>query len=183
MSTKKRRPDMFYFAYGASMNETQISARCHKPKAIAIARLADHKLAFFGHSETWDGGEETVTSQPGETLFGVVYQLSSSDSDLFDSCQGDRQDGTGAYFHSPAEVIGEDGKTYPVLLYKKTEQGLPQSPSTEHLAFIIAGATAHGLPQGYIDDLKKIESQKANYPVPVKDKVNILSLQVMSCDC
>ena len=57
MSTKKRRPDMFYFAYGASMNETQISARCHKPKAIAIARLADHKLAFFGHSETWDGGE------------------------------------------------------------------------------------------------------------------------------
>ena len=71
---------------------------------VATARLADHRLGFYGYSPIWDGGLETVLPAPGREVWGVVYALSFSDADSLDTWQGVRLNGTGTYFHYPAEV-------------------------------------------------------------------------------
>ena len=66
MSSVQARDHHLYFIYGSNLLPGQMAARCGKPEALAIARLAGHRLAFFGHSAMWDSGEATVIRQPGE---------------------------------------------------------------------------------------------------------------------
>jgi gamma-glutamylcyclotransferase len=157
---------LYYFAYGSNLNHRQMRARCASPRVVAVARLAEHQLAFFGHSVIWDGAEETVLSAPGQQLWGVVYDLSPSDRERLDDAQDARLDGSGAYFHQPATVTDQAGRSYSVLLYKKDSQGAPQKPSQEYLGFIVQGAVEHGLPADYIDQLRAIQAKPAGYAVP-----------------
>jgi gamma-glutamylcyclotransferase (GGCT)/AIG2-like uncharacterized protein YtfP len=162
--------ELYYFAYGSNMNKEQISARCFDPKVVAVAKLADHQLTFFGHSPVWDGGEETVVPAPGHDVWGVVYELSSSDRGRLDDVQDARMDGSGGYFHSPARVTGEAGDEYKVLLYKKTSQGTPQKPSQECLNFIVQSAVDRELPSAYVETLRGMEAKKAEFAVPRQRK-------------
>jgi hypothetical protein len=162
--------EMYYFAYGVNMNQQHISALCSKPKVVAVAKLADHRLAFYGYSAIWDGARETVVPTPGHEVWGVVYDLSSTDREHLDDAQDARMDGSGDYFHSPVRVTGQQGELYPVLLYKEAKQGIAEKPSQEYLDFIIAGAVDRGLPTAYVEALRAIESKKAKYAVPRQKK-------------
>jgi hypothetical protein len=162
--------ELYYFAYGSNMNEEQMRARCSSPKVIAVSKLPDHQLAFFGYSAVWDGAEESVIPALGQDVWGVVYDLSSSDRERLDDSQDARLDGSGDYFHSPAKVTDQQGKVYTVLLYKKDNQGTPQKPSQEYLNFIVQGAVDHQLPSDYVEQLRGMESKKAGFAVPRQKK-------------
>jgi hypothetical protein len=162
--------ELFHFAYGSNMNKEQILARCSKPTVVAAAKLADYRLAFFGYSVIWDGAEETVVPASGQEVWGVIYDLSSSDRDRLDDSQDARLDGSGAYFLSPARVTDIEGKIYKVLLYKKDSLGIPQKPSQEYLNFIVQGAVDHELPSAYVATLQGMESKKADFVVPRQRK-------------
>jgi hypothetical protein len=165
------KPDeLFYFAYGSNMNKEQISARCAKAKVVAVAKLSDFQLAFFGHSVVWDGAEETVVPSPSHDVWGVVYQLSASDQERLDDAQGARLDGSGPYFHFPATVTAADGSSYSVLLFKKDSLGRRLKPSQEYLSFIAQGAADRELPAAYVEALRTMESAKAKYTVPRANK-------------
>jgi len=173
------------FSYAANMNPGLIASRCFKPELHVVARLPGHTLAFFDYSKRWDGGAATLISSPGEDLWGIVYRLSFWDTERLDSWLDVRLDGTGAYFLLPAEVIGVDGATYPVLLYRKFYHGGPrQPPSEEYLETILAGAVARGLPAPYIEKLRQIETQKATFPVPrIFEHEQSPTFGSVSCDC
>jgi cation transport regulator ChaC len=158
--------ELRYFAYGSNMNKAQIHARCARPEAIAVARLPHYQVAFFGYSKTWDGAVETVIPAPGQEVWGVIYDLSFSDRDRLDVWQDVRLDGTGAYFHYPVRITDTEGTTHTVLFYKKDRLESPQPPSREYLDFIVQGAIERGLPASYIEELRRMESKKAAYPVP-----------------
>jgi hypothetical protein len=158
--------ELLYFAYGSNMNAEQIATRCVKPRKIAAARLPRHTLAFFGNSKTWDGGQETVVPSSGHDVWGVVYQLSSLDSDRLDVWQDARIDGTGAYFHYPAHVLDREGRRHTVLFYKKDMLGESHRPSREYLDFIIRSAEQRELPLEYIAELRRIAATPASFPVP-----------------
>ena len=151
------------------MNPAQIAARCCKPEIVAIARLADYRLAFFGHSRVWDSGEAAVIRHPGDEVWGVVYRLSLSDADALDAWQDVRLDGSGTYFLCPVDVVAADGVRYRALIYKRDLCGEPQLPSDAFIDHIVAGAVAHEVPADYLARLKRIETRKASYPVPRKD--------------
>jgi hypothetical protein len=166
--------EIYYFAYGANMNKKQIKEICSSPRVVDVAKLADHQLAFFGHSAVWDGAEETVIPASGHEVWGVVYDLNSRDRDHLDDAQDARMDGSGACFHSPASVTSPDGKRYAVLLYKAAGHGVAhgaeQKPSREYLDFIVAGAVDHKLPADYVEALRAVDSTKAKYAVPRQKK-------------
>ena len=69
----------WYFAYGSNMNLQQIRSRCSRPVALAVARLANHRLAFYGHTNIWDGAMETVEPEPCHEVWGVIFRLSRLD--------------------------------------------------------------------------------------------------------
>jgi hypothetical protein len=174
---------ILHFAYGADMNPQQIAARCSWAKAVAVARLPDHALAFHGHSETWDGGDEAMVPCLGQDLYGVVYRLSLSDADSLDAAQGVRLNGTGSYFHYPAEVIAVDGSSYGVVLHKKDVLGAVRCPSRDYLDHIVAGAEFHGLPSAYVNRLRRTETRPARYPVPLRPSEQFRILSTSSCAC
>ena len=173
--------ELYYFAYGSNMNEEQMRARCSSPKVIAVSKLPDHQLAFFGYSAVWDGAEESVIPALGQDVWGVIYELTPSDKDKLDDCQDALFDGTGDYFHSPAKVSDQEGKVYSVLLYKKAKLGTPQQPSQEYLNFIVQGAVDHQLPSDYVEQLRGIESKKARFVVPRPRKTSREALPGDEC--
>lgn len=178
---KQRPGELYHFAYGSNMNVEQIRKRCSVPRAVAVAKLADHRVAFFGYSGVWDGAMETVIAAPGREVWGVVYALNFADRESLDAWQDVRIDGTGAYFHYPAEVTDTKGRVHSVLFYKKDILGDPQKPSREYLDFIVQGAIEHGLPAAYIEGLRQIESKKADYKVP-RYKTSGLGF-ILNTDC
>ncbi len=182
MNVFQARDHHLYFIYGSNMNPAQLVTRCASPKVLAIARLAGHRLAFFGHSALWDGGEATVVRHPGEEVWGVVCKLSFRDADALDTWQGVRLDGNGSYFLYPSVVVDAKGDSYPVQFYRKDYCGETRKPSEEYLAHIVAGAVAQGLPADYIERLKRIETRKAGYPVPRKDLGDRSFLLTRACD-
>jgi hypothetical protein len=157
---------LLYFIYGANMYPGQILSCCATPRVVATARLADHRIGFFGHSSVWDGGLETVTPSPGHEVWGVVYELSFSDADSLDAWQGVRLNGTGSYFHFPAEVTDAHGVVYAVLLYKKDILEAPREPSRPYLDRIVQGACEYGLAAEYIETLRRMASRPPAYAVP-----------------
>jgi len=183
MAIHQDRKSILHFAYGADMNPQQIAARCSWAKAIAVARLPDHALSFHGHSEIWDGGEEAMVAKPGQDLYGVVYRLSLSDADSLDAAQGVRLNGTGSYFHSPAQVISADGSRFEVVLHKRDVLRAFACPSRDYLDFIVAGAVSRGLPEHYVDLLRQTPTREARYPVPRRPTEFLRVLSGASCAC
>jgi gamma-glutamylcyclotransferase (GGCT)/AIG2-like uncharacterized protein YtfP len=158
--------DLYHFAYGPYMSREHIAPLCSNAKVVAIARLPHHQLAFFGHTPVWDGAEETVIPAPDQEVWGVIYDLKSSDRERLDNAQDARMDGSGAYFHHPATVTDTEGKTHKVILYRKDKQGAPSKPSQEYLNLIIQAAAERGLPAAYVEKLRTIEATQAKYAVP-----------------
>lgn len=181
--TKTAESSVLHFLYGGDLNADLQGLHCPSAKVVATARLPDHRMSFFGRSERWDGGEESVVPRPGDSVYGVVMRLSRSDSDRLDLWRGVKLDGTGRYFHSPADVIGEDGTVYPVLLYVKAERGPFRPPSTEYLEQIVAGAERRRLPAAYVAALRRTESVPATYRVPRPDGTGTLVVLGGGCAC
>ena len=177
------RSYQLYFVYGSDMYVEQITSRCLNPEFFAVARLSDHRMAFFGHSKIWDGGEECLIRAPGEEAWGVIFKLSFSDADRLDAWQDVRLDGCGAHFLYPDDVVDTHGNSYPVLLMKRNFLGEPAAPTEEYLQHIIAGAAFHALPATYISALKRIKTKKASFPVPKQSTFDRALLANLSCDC
>ena len=179
---------VLYFAYGANMHPGQIAGRCGEVEVevVAVARLPGYALAFFGRSERWDGGEESAVRQPGSDLWGVLYRLSAAAFDRLDAWQGAKLDGTGAYFHSPAQVVAADGSGHMAVMYRRSTTREPALPSTEYLDYVAGAAESRGVAAGYVEKLRTIDSVKASYPVPKEGPTDrfLASLPLgASCAC
>ncbi len=173
--------ELYFFAYGANMNQQQIRERCRHARVVTKARLPCYRIGFFGNSRIWDGAQASVVRESGQEVWGVVYELSTTDLERLDAWQDVRMDGTGPYFHYPVKVTGTDGRIYLSLLYEKSILGEPQKPSAPYLDFIVAGAEAHQLPAAYIQALKSMPAKRASYQVPRPRLYNPESLLAWDC--
>jgi hypothetical protein len=169
MSAFESKNHHTYFIYGANLNPELLFRRCGTPKPVGVARLADYRLGFFGHSAVWDGGEEAAVPQAGEEVWGMLYRLSFPEADLLDEWQGVRPDGCGPYYLFPVFATDLEGCSHAALMYRKDVCGVSGLPSDAQLNYIVDGAQAQGLPSLYIERLKGMPSKKAAYPVPRAD--------------
>lgn len=184
MQAFQRSTHTLFFAYGSNMIPEQIHARCLKPELVAVARLPGHGMGFFGYSKVWDGAVETVFPAPGREVWGILYRLTIADSNRLDTWQDVRLDGTGSYFHYPAEVVGDDGVGHLALLYKKDTLGEPLPPSRPYLDRIVTGALNRGLPESYVQSLRSFAFQEPGYEVPKRGTFDRSLLVDMACgDC
>jgi len=169
MSELKRNIQHTYFIYGSNLNPEQLFRRCGTPEPVGVARVADYRLGFFGHSAVWDGGEEAAVPHAGEEVWGMLFRLSLSEADLLDEWQGVRPDGCGPYFLFPVFATDLQGHSHAALLYRKDVCAVSGLPSDAQLNYIVDGAQAQSLPSLYIERLKRLPFKKAAYPVPRAD--------------
>lgn len=176
--------EVLHFAYGSNMHPRQILARCRRPRAVAVARLTGHRLAFFGHADRLGGALETVVPAAGDAVWGVVYALVPTDAASLDAWQDARFDGNGAYFHYPVRVVAAAGPELDVLLYKKDLLGPPRRPGQAYLAHIIAAAEARSLPADYVARLREIAVSPSDALLPLSAGCGQPGLRSDTCsDC
>ncbi|GAB6037580.1 gamma-glutamylcyclotransferase [Fundidesulfovibrio butyratiphilus] len=171
------------FVYGSDMHENQIRSICSNPVVVGIARLANHRMAFHGYTPLWDGALETVVPCPGREVWGVIHALGPRDAQRLDAWHDARLDGSGPFFHWPAEVTDTNGVTHKVLLYKKDILGQATLPSREYLEFILEAARRRGLPRDHVAELAAMESRAASYPVPIRPRLLSLDANDSCASC
>jgi len=171
-----------YFIYGVHLQPEQLARCCRAPQALAVARLADFRIDFCGYSKRWDGGAEALLEDAGVATWGVVYALDAEDAERLDLDLAVRVDGTGSYFHYPAEVEDQQGTIHSVLLYMRNSLADRRAPSAEYLARIAAGGKAMGLPDDYLADLARRPALPASCAVPKASTLRDL-FNLEHCQC
>ena len=145
---------VLYFAYGSNMCSAQMQERCPGAKALGYARLVDYRLAFDKWSERRGGYVADVLPQPGEAVWGVLWQVTQAHTDTLDNHEGVAR---GQYRRQQVilenKVGGRLSKAYAYVICEPSEEG----PTTHaYRKLLLAGAQEHGVPQRYLDALEAL---------------------------
>jgi gamma-glutamylcyclotransferase (GGCT)/AIG2-like uncharacterized protein YtfP len=155
---------MLYFAYGSNLDPDQMRARCPDCRTVGVASLPDHRLTFPLHFEPWGGGTAGVAHAHGDTVWGVVYELSEADLAALDSFEGWKGPGDhhNLYDRDLVTVVltrADDGsiprRVRATTYFARTLNPMP--PSRRYLDVILKGARHHRLPPEYIEWLESVE--------------------------
>ena len=153
--------DTWYFAYGSNLwidqKERRTSAIRTGAERPQIARLAGHRFAF---NKRGSNGQvyANVMVCPGEEVIGVVYRCNLATVDTMSEYEG-------GYDRTTVTVVIEDGSTVEAITYVAMKRNVvgDARPSEEYLTRILTGASQHGLPQDYIEKLRRLANgQESN---------------------
>ena len=156
-----------YFSYGSNMNQGNMDRFCdriNRPRIDLQSRnprrgkLKDYKLDFNYHSSRMGGGAGNLSPAPGETVEGIVYDMSEDDFITLDEKEGLPT----AYRRIKVPISLEDGSTLQeVTTYIACDDRIvPFSPPTEaYKQDLIDGARANGLSAAWIAMLESLPTQ------------------------
>ena len=123
---------MYYFAYGANLNQKQMKERCPDSKPLFTAVLPNYKLVFVGWSRQWRGGVASIKSFRGERVRGAIYEVTEACLQRLDRYES-------GYNRLKVTVVGEDDEHIEAVTYVKTGRLEDATPSKEYLAIIQQG--------------------------------------------
>ncbi|MDP9166063.1 MAG: poly-gamma-glutamate hydrolase family protein [Actinomycetota bacterium] len=139
-----------YFAYGSNLDVTQMLRRCPDATDPRAATLADHDWLIN------ERGVATVEPLAGAHVYGVLWQISDHDLTVLDSAEGVPV----RYRRDRMVVQTADGPTEAwVYVDHRVEPGAARPGYLER---IIDGAVHHGLPQRWLDYLRRWDPE--NWP-------------------
>ena len=132
-----------YFAYGSNLCVRQMARRCPGAVDPRPAMLADHEWLIN------ERGVATVEPFDGSQVHGVVWQLTDHDLATLDSAEGVPV----RYRRDRLIVHTDDGPSQAwVYIDHRVDPGPPRPGYLER---IVDGALHHGLPQRWVEFLKR----------------------------
>lgn len=154
---------MFYFAYASNLDPEQMRARCPDHRVVGLAALHDHRLVFPLYSQHWGGGVAGVQLAHGQTVWGVVHELSAADFAALDRCEGFRGPADPHNLYDREQVTVEltrpDDGSVPRRLRACAYMARPSNPSPpsrRYLDAILRGARHHRLPGDYVAQIAAV---------------------------
>jgi hypothetical protein len=121
-------------------------ARCPDARPRFRARLADHRLDFTHFSTRWQGGTADIVPAPGQTVYGLVYEMGPLDFARLDPFES-------GYERVSLRVLDDAGAAHDVQSYAVRERGrFPPHP--RYVAQILAGAERLAFPAPYLAALR-----------------------------
>jgi gamma-glutamylcyclotransferase (GGCT)/AIG2-like uncharacterized protein YtfP len=146
---------ILYFAYGSNMDAATMQRHCPGHRVLGVAELREHRLAFTRRSKRTGTGVADILAAPGESVWGVLYEL-----DAIQLATIDEKEGNGwAYQRKALTVVLHEGAAeheahaYAVI----APDGAHVAPSGEYLGLIRRAARSRGLPQDYVEALEALE--------------------------
>ncbi len=138
---------VLYFAYGSNLDPEQMASRCPSARVAFPAQLADHRLDFTYFSARWSGGSADVVRHFGDSVWGIVYELDAAELQRLDRFEGGYQ-----RVFLPVRDDQERGRS--VISY---EVPLKRSfrPTTRYIQKLLLWGEHWGLPQTYLDQLRR----------------------------
>ena len=146
-----------YFAYGSNLDPVQMKRRCPSSQVVGRATLSDHRLVFPVRSDgDWAGGVAGVEPTAGQTVHGVVYTVDDADLAALDRYEAVDE---GMYRRARVGVEVEGvGPQEVWTYYAIPDPAGPTPPSKKYRDAILGGATHHGLPAEYLQQLAAIQT-------------------------
>lgn len=148
---------MLYFAYASNMNPDQMKERCPDHRVVGLGALREHHVIFPLYSNAWGGGVASVQLHHGETVWGVLYEISEAEMAKLDSIEGFRGPGDQHNIydrvHMTVELVRPDDGSFPRRVRTDVYVARPSNPSPpsrRYLDTILEGARSHRLPEEYI---------------------------------
>jgi hypothetical protein len=156
---------MLYFAYGSNLDPEQMRQRCPQHRTIGVAALHDHRIAFPLYSQHWGGGVASVVPAHGQTVWGVLHDITDADLAALDGWEGRKAAGDQHNLYNresmTVELVRPDDGSVPrrvrAFVYV-AHPANPSPPSRRYLDAILKGARHHRLPEEYIELLAQIEA-------------------------
>lgn len=141
-----------YFAYGSNLCVDQMARRCPNATDPRPATLADHDWLIN------ERGVATVEPFDGSQVHGVVWQLDDHDLATLDSAEG-----VPVRYRRDRLTVHTDAGPSEAWVYIDHRVD-PGPPRPGYLERIIDGALHHGLPQRWVDFLRRWDP--AHWPTP-----------------
>jgi len=147
-----------YFAYGSNMDLEQLADRCPSAKFQHVAVARGYRLAFTRFSQKRQCGVADLILDMGSEVWGAVFKIGAPDVTKLDRSEGAHLTPP-AYRRVPLEVSrAADGESVHAFTYEVVAKAAEHvKPNTVYLGLMVGGAVRWGLPQQYIEKLKKVE--------------------------
>jgi gamma-glutamylcyclotransferase len=143
---------LWYFAYGSNLERgTFLGRRRMRPLATEIGVLCDFTLRFDLPVGPGERGVANVAPEPGDHVWGALYQLTGEDAQRLDRTEGV---GQGAYLRLAVSVRTRDERVIEAFTYR-SERGQPgRKPSRRYMGLLLTGSRELGLPALWVERLR-----------------------------
>lgn len=153
---------MIYFAYGADLNPSRMVQNAPGYKSLGAARLKDWWISFPRYSAAERSATMSIVRQPGDVVWGAVYEVPDWELPLLDSIFGYDPDGPKSLNeHVRRDVeVERHGRPQPAVVqtYVAVPDDRGASPTAAYMMLVCDGARYHGLPRAYIGALQAVRT-------------------------
>jgi gamma-glutamylcyclotransferase len=142
------------FAYGSNMLTARIQERAPSARAVTIGQLVGFELCWNKRSKDGSGKcSLTETGLPKDGVWGVVFDMSAEDK-----ANLDRAEGLGRGYGERVVKIATPSGSCSAMTYYATSISPGLRPYDWYRDLVVAGASAHRLPEEYIRALEAVGS-------------------------
>jgi len=137
---------ILYFAYGSNLWQPRISCRVGAVRAVGVAQLDGHALAW--HKRSKDGsGKCDIVEDASSVVLGVIYELSDQKMTLLDEAEG-----VDNGYRRITVAVRVHGASMSATTYRADRGHVDPGavPYDWYKEVVVAGARAHGLPEDYV---------------------------------
>ncbi len=140
-----------YFAYTASIDPNRLDDVAPGAQFAFIAHLPEWRLVFPYKNGQWDGALPSARPEPGNTVWGAVFELSKSELKALDSIEA--AEGRAL---TEVEIMDRHGRRHAVVTHLASENGATRAkPSADYLRLMLQGGRHWQLPAGWIAGLEE----------------------------
>ncbi len=140
-----------YFAYTAHIAPERMNALIPEATFRFIAHLPETRLIFPVKDAVWDGGLPSVKPQPGNTVWGAVFELPTAGLSRLNAAERDEMRVPTDEF----KAVDREGRSHPVVTHIHGVADDDHSPSRAYMELVVAGARHWGLPTGWVAGLEE----------------------------
>lgn len=144
-------PNVVYFAYGSNMCTERLRSRICYARAVGRAKLLDKRMVCNKESEDGSGKANLIES-PGDVVWGVLYEVDSSELDKLDRAEG-------GYERVTMQVLTHLGDLLQAEVYRSDRLSADPTPYHWYKERILRGARKHELPTAYLQYLEQLPSK------------------------
>ena len=144
-------PTVLYFAYTALVAPDRMTATAPGAEFSFIAHLPEWRLVFPMKNGAWDGGLPSARPDPGNTVWGVVFEISKSDLKALNNAEAEES-------REPAtvEIMDRNGRRHEVTTHLHSGKTNGEyRPSSKYLTLMLAGGRHWSLPAGWLAGLEE----------------------------
>ena len=145
---------MLYFAYTTLIEPSRMHSHAPEAEFQFVAHLPETQLIFPYKNGQWRGGLPSVKAEPGNTVWGAIFEVPSEQLSALDICE--KEEGR---VRVTLSAMDRSGKRHQVVTHVHEENGAKQhKPSPDYMAIVVSGGRHWKLPAGWIAGLEEYVS-------------------------